>query len=196
MLIAEDIDRATIWLTRQIDTLDIPFLLLLENGHSASALLELASRKFVLISNERAQIEAMVARFAAYLTIPSKTCQDPTPATARLPGDIWVRHGYGDLRIALAEIRSISADKDYAIIKLPTTSLPVRVTLSELEEKLDGREFIRIHRSHIVPAQRIKELRNATRHRYQVQLDDGSILPVGKTYWPKLRDQLDRRTLR
>lgn len=196
VVFADDTDRATIDLTKRIDTLDIPYLLVLEKCHSASALFELASREFVLISNERTQIEATITRFVDYLTDPSKKYRGPTPAAARLPGDIWVRQGYGDRRIALAEIRSISADKDYAIIELPTTSLLVRATLLELEEKLDERDFIRIHRSHIVPAQRIRELRNATRHRHQVQLDDGSIFPVGKTYWPKLRGRLRRGTLR
>ncbi|WP_421785247.1 LytR/AlgR family response regulator transcription factor [Hyphobacterium sp.] len=193
---AEDANRATIDLTKQVDKQGLPYLLVLEKCHSASVLFELASREFVLISQDRIQVESTIERFIGHLTKPDRGYRNDMGQVSRIPGDIWVRQGYGHRRVSLEEIRSISADKDYAIIELPTTSLLVRTTLSELEEKLDARDFIRIHRSHIVPAQRIRELRNATRYRHQVQLDDGTVFPVGKTYWPRLRGHLRKWTIR
>lgn len=194
VMFADDADAATIALAKHVDTHNIPYLLVLGKCSSAQVLFELASREFILISRESPQIEATINRFFDYLVRPEQKYRGPTPAASRLPGDIWVKQGYGDRRIALDDIRSISADKDYALIELPNASLLVRETLTTLEEELSAQDFIRIHRSHIVPARRIREVKNATRHSHQVLLEDGEVFPVGKTYWPLLRKRLRRET--
>jgi len=51
-----------------------------------------------------------------------------------------------------------------------------------------------LNRPGLVPARRIREVKNATRHSHQVLLEDGEVFPVGKTYWPLLRKRLRRET--
>ncbi|WP_394693630.1 LytR/AlgR family response regulator transcription factor [Hyphobacterium sp.] len=196
VIFAADADFETIALAKQVDTRGIPYMLALEKCASAQVLFELASREFILISQERAQIEATITRFLSYLTNPAQNYRNPAPRAAELPGDIWVRQGYADRKIPLNEIRSISADKDYAVIELPNASLLVRATLSTLEDELGAQDFIRIHRSHIIPAHRIQEVKNVTRHSHQVLLDDGEAFPVGKTYWPRVRRRFRGQTRR
>lgn len=196
LILADDADAETIALAKQVDTLGIPYMLALAKCGSAHVLFELASREFLLISREQSQIEATITRFLSYLANPGEKYRGPTPRTAKLPGDIWVRQGYSDRKIPLDEIRSISSDKDYAVIELPSASLLVRATLSTLEDELNAQDFIRIHRSHIIPARRIQQVRNTTRHSHQVLLDDGEAFPVGKTYWPRIRQRFRGQKLR
>ena len=196
LIFADEADSETIGLAKHVDTLDIPYMLALGQCGSAQVLFELASREFILISRDFDQIRATITRFLAYLADPSRKYRGPKSGASQLPGDIWVRQGYAERRISLNEIRSISADKDYAIIELPNASLLVRATLATLEDELNAQDFVRIHRSHIVPARRIREVRNTTRHSHQVRLENGEVFPVGKTYWPRLRKRFRSQLIR
>ncbi|ERJ61300.1 hypothetical protein M472_21330 [Sphingobacterium paucimobilis HER1398] len=51
------------------------------------------------------------------------------------------------------------------------------ITTSEIEQKLDKKLFIRIHKSHIVALDRIVKVSGG-----QIELDTGVILPIGNTY--------------
>lgn len=57
------------------------------------------------------------------------------------------------------------------------------ITTTEIEQKLDKVRFRRIHKSYIVAMSRISKITGG-----QVELDDGTILPIGTTY---RRDLLD-----
>ncbi len=64
----------------------------------------------------------------------------------------------------------------------------VRETLSSFEERLDGRCFVRIHRSVIVNTGRIREMRPHYTGEYSVTLDSGKQLTLSRGY----RRQLHR----
>jgi len=55
-----------------------------------------------------------------------------------------------------------------------------------LEQRLDSRRFLRIHRSTIVNADRIKELRPWFHGEYIVLLKDGTELTLSRTYREKI----------
>ena len=187
LIFADDTDEGTIVLAKYVDTRCIPYMLALKRCTSAQVLFELASRDFILVSRDIAQIKTIVSRFLSSLVTPQNELSNGKSVPSHLSGDIWVRQGYADRKVSLDDIRSITAEKDYVIIELPNSSLLVRATLASLEDELKTRDFIRIHRSHIIPARRIRELKNSTRHSHQVELDDGEVFPVGKTYWTQLR---------
>jgi two-component system LytT family response regulator len=60
--------------------------------------------------------------------------------------------------------------------------LLVRDTLSSFEGRLDGRFFVRIHRSIIVNVARIREMRPHHTGEYQVTLDNGRQLTLSRGY--------------
>jgi two-component system LytT family response regulator len=62
----------------------------------------------------------------------------------------------------------------------------VRVTLTELERRLDPRWFARIHRRLIVRIDRIRELAPRPSGEYRVRLADGASLLSGRTYRGRL----------
>jgi two-component system, LytTR family, response regulator len=60
--------------------------------------------------------------------------------------------------------------------------LLVRDTLSSFEGRLDGRFFVRIHRSIIVNVARIREMRPHHTGEYQVTMDNGKQLTLSRGY--------------
>jgi DNA-binding LytR/AlgR family response regulator len=52
----------------------------------------------------------------------------------------------------------------------------VRMTMKSVEEKLPSKEFVRVHRSFIVPLSRIDKIRNKIIHLQDVEI------PIGNKY--------------
>lgn len=57
-----------------------------------------------------------------------------------------------------------------------------RKTLLELEHTLDPRGFIRVHRSYIVNADRIRHVKPIQKGEFMLTLADGTVLDTGRTY--------------
>ena len=86
------------------------------------------------------------------------------------------------------EIDWIEAAGDYATLHVGKRALPLRETFNSLENRLDSDKFIRIHRSTIVQASRIRDLQTIPNRELRLRLIDGTELKVSRTY----RDRLDR----
>ena len=78
-----------------------------------------------------------------------------------------------------------SAD-NYVKVRVGAAEHLVRTTLQRLESRLDPAHFVRIHRRLIVNLDRIREGRLGVRGDYEVVLQDGSVLPVGRRYRDRL----------
>ena len=72
----------------------------------------------------------------------------------------------------------------------------VAYTLDRLEGMLGG-DFYRTHQSYLVPAGRIKQV-SSTRFgtSYEATLDDGSVVPVSRNKYPKLKEFMMKRSTR
>ena len=70
----------------------------------------------------------------------------------------------------------------------------LRETLSQMEERLDSDQFLRIHRSTIVNLDRVKELQPWFHGEYRVLLQDGTQLLLSRKYREKLRNLLGKET--
>ncbi len=66
----------------------------------------------------------------------------------------------------------------------------VRSTLSDLDERLDPAQFLRIHRSRIVNIDRIREVHPRGSGDSLIVLDDGTELLSSRTYGDRRRDVL------
>jgi two-component system LytT family response regulator len=110
--------------------------------------------------------------------------KNPRPYVSRFPVRIGSR-----IRIVLAdEIEWIAAAGDYAELHGSGRSHLIRETMNSLEEKLDPAQFLRIHRSRIVCARRIRELCPIDNREYLVRLSDGSEHRSSRSY----ADHLER----
>ncbi len=74
------------------------------------------------------------------------------------------------------------AEDDYVRLHVGKIEHLIRKTLSSFESELDPKQFIRIHRSHIVNAGRIKELRPQGQGDYLIVLSDGTQLKLSRSY--------------
>lgn len=89
-----------------------------------------------------------------------------------------------------ADIDWIEAAGNYVKLHSGDDSHLIRETMTALEEKLDPRRFLRIHRSCIVNIDRIKELHPMFKGEYEVLLKDGTKLTLSRTYRSKLQGRL------
>lgn len=99
----------------------------------------------------------------------------------------------GRMRVVpVSEIDYISASGVYAELHVGSETHLVRTSLRALEEQLDPEEFFRIHRSEIVRLDRVELLLRESGGTYQVQLESGEKLPVGRSRREELEGRLGR----
>lgn len=93
------------------------------------------------------------------------------------PQDLFIRAEYSLVKVPISEILYIEGLGDYLKIFVQG-SKPVitRMTMKAITEKLPAREFIRVHRSFIVPFRRIRQVRN------KVIFIDSKEIPIGSSY--------------
>lgn len=111
--------------------------------------------------------------------------QDLSPAK-RLP----VRTDYAIKLIRVEEIDFAIAKDKKVFIRAGGVDLKTYYTLLQLERLLPSEEFVRVHASALVRTDRIEELNFLGNHMYSATLTDGSVLPVGRTYYAELQRRL------
>lgn len=101
---------------------------------------------------------------------------------------ILLRSG-GEIYFVKAEdIDWIEAEGDYMKFHAAGRVHLLRETMAHLEERLDSRRFIRIHRSTIVNIDRVKKLSPSFAGEYAVILHDGTKLRLSRGYHDRLQD--------
>ena len=84
--------------------------------------------------------------------------------------------------VRASDIDWIEAAANYVRLNTRDRGFMLRMTLVEMERRLDPAEFIRIHRSTIVNTSRIKEIRPDAHGDYDVVLVDGRTLKMSRSY--------------
>jgi two-component system LytT family response regulator len=82
--------------------------------------------------------------------------------------------------IEASHVDWISADDYFIKLHAGEKTHLLRMSMNELEEKLDPKTFLRIHRSTIVNFDRVKELRQTTGGEYVVILKTGTELKISR----------------
>lgn len=88
------------------------------------------------------------------------------------------------------EIDWIEAADNYVRVHVGKEVHLMRETLQSLENRLDPGKFLRIHRSHLVNLERIRELRPIFHGDYLVKLGNGTELTLSRNYREKLLEPL------
>lgn len=98
------------------------------------------------------------------------------------------------IRFLLVEnIAWIEAAGVYVTIHAGAEKALYRISLTELEQRLDPRRFLRVHRSVIVNIDRVRQMRVKSHGELEAILDDGSKLPVSRTYRAAIETRLGQR---
>ncbi len=93
--------------------------------------------------------------------------------------------------IPVDEIRYIDSMDDYVMIYTTSGRYMKQKTMKYFESALDSKEFVRIHRSHIVKVDQINEIQQYEKESYVVILHDKTKLKVSKTGYKNLKDVLN-----
>jgi two-component system LytT family response regulator len=108
------------------------------------------------------------------------------------PERLIVRSGGRIIFLRVEEIDWIEAADNYVCLHAGRESHLLRGTMASVEQRLDARKFLRIHRSTIVNLDRVKELAPLFHGDYAVRLRDGTELVLSRNYREKLQEPLGR----
>jgi two-component system LytT family response regulator len=117
--------------------------------------------------------------------------QDLKPAAQRLERFV-IKSGGRVFFVRADEIDWIEAAGNYVKLHVGADAHLFRETMNALESQLDADTFFRIHRSHIVNIERVKELQPWFNGEYVVFLRNGTRLTLSRGYREKLQDRIGR----
>jgi DNA-binding LytR/AlgR family response regulator len=87
------------------------------------------------------------------------------------------------LKIELSEVIYMEALGDFIQLILQTEKFIIRSTMKDLETKLPGKQFLRIHRSYIVNIDKISAIEDTT------LVMGKKMIPIGKSYRSTIMDK-------
>jgi len=128
-------------------------------------------------------------RFAQALDRVRAHLNTATPAEAS-PDRLLVRSGGRLLFVPTDEIDYARAAANYVSLHAGAANHVVRITMTELAQRLPAARFQRIHRSYIVALQALEAIEPAGGGEYVARLRSGRELPVGASFLAALRSRL------
>jgi len=123
-----------------------------------------------------ARVSALLARLDQPSTRPPQMLRR---VVVKEPGRVFF--------IDTREVDWFEAAGNYIRVHTGTESHLIRMTMQALEERLDPRAFVRVHRSTIVNVGRVAELRATFHGEYDVLLRSGAKLAMQRAYHDRLR---------
>lgn len=137
---------------------------------------------------EEALAKAKLKSLAGQVTVPHPA---ELSAAAR---ETWplervvVRDGTKVTFISMDKLDYIQAQDDYVELKTEGRGYLKQQTLASLENQLDPRRFLRVHRSYILALDRLTRLEQGLTDSWTAILKDGAKIPVSKSGYAKLKE--------
>lgn len=116
------------------------------------------SKPFKQLDLQRA-IELTIINMETNVQRPEPSAQKGESETSFVLSDrIFVRHKEKMVKIMIADILYIEADRNYSRIFTRSKEYLLSITLKIMEEKLNARYFLRIHRSYMIGISHVEEV--------------------------------------
>jgi two-component system, LytTR family, response regulator len=109
------------------------------------------------------------------------------PPAQQASSKIAIKSNGRILFIDPSELVVVQAEGNYVLLRQETGSYLLRESISTIAEKLKPYGFVRIHRSALVNASFVRELRPCSTGEYELRLKDGKEFTVTRTYKKNLR---------
>jgi hypothetical protein len=90
---------------------------------------------------------------------------------------LFLKSGTKKLKTPIATVTYIQGLKDYSVIYKDDGKIIVKGSLKMVEELFPEKHFLRIHKSYLVTNSKIKQVESN-----KVVLNDGTVIPVGRSY--------------
>jgi two-component system, LytTR family, response regulator len=94
------------------------------------------------------------------------------------------------LFLPISDIQWIGAEENYARICVGSETHLLRETMTRLEEQLDPKMFMRVHRSAIVNLQFVKEVRSGPPNEFTVVMSNGQKISMSRSYHARIGELL------
>ena len=117
---------------------------------------------------------------------PASTPSSPPPSssTSAPPESVFVKVDGRLVRLTLSDIRWVEAQGDYMMVHTSSKRYLIHSTMKSLDAKLPDDQFVRVHRSHIVRIDQIKDIEDST------LVIDGKVIPIGGSYYDTLIERI------
>ncbi|MDA9563352.1 response regulator [Flavobacteriales bacterium] len=99
---------------------------------------------------------------------------------------VFVKSKSRQVKLNTSDIYYVEALKDYVVINTLNTRYTIHSTMKDIERKLDGGDFIRVHRSFIVRLDKIAAIEQSN----LVLENDKKHVPIGGSYKEELQKRL------
>ena len=96
------------------------------------------------------------------------------------------------LFLPVAEIRWIGAEENYVRLAAGNETHLLRETMTHLEQRLDPRQFLRVHRSFMVNLDYVKEVRTDAEGDAAVIMQDGQRIAMSRNFKSRILDRFRR----
>ena len=105
--------------------------------------------------------------------------RSPAPA---YDAEMWIKQREGFVRVDVDQIRRIEAARDYALIHTANRTHILRITMADLERRLDPSLLLRVHRSAFVRLDTVRRIERNGRNLMRLHTEDGAVIDVGASY--------------
>ncbi len=126
--------------------------------------------------------------------MPEIVAEKPQKQPATYPTTFAVKSGNRVEIVPVESVLWIASSKDYVELHTARSTHLLRETMTSLTQRLDQREFMRVHRSRIVRVDQIRELVPLENGEYRIRLQDGTDHRSGRTYAGVLSEWMFRST--
>lgn len=133
------------------------------------------------VSRAQKQHQGRRARQEPAAPSPPAAAAEPGPAP---PDSVFVKVDGRLIRLALSDIRWVEAQGDYMMVHTVNKRYLIHSTMKGLDAKLPDDQFVRVHRSHIVRIDQIKDIQDST------LVIDGKVIPIGGSYYDALIERI------
>ena len=113
-----------------------------------------------------------------------------TKKTDDYSNNLFVQKSEKLVNLPVQNIIHLEASKDYTIISTKTEQFVSSSGISKLEEKLDPKIFIRIHRSTIINLLKLVDLEKFGSGNLAARMDNGKTFTVSRSYAKSIRDRI------
>ena len=100
---------------------------------------------------------------------------------------LFIRTGGNLVPLPVGDVAWFEADGDYVIAHTARNNHTLHLSLNRLEQRLDAKRFLRIHRAHIVNFDHVRAFKRDLRGNLEAEMVDGYRLPVSRTRAQELR---------
>jgi len=157
--------------------------------HAVSAF-EVGAVDYLLKPFGRSRLSAAMERVRAAIGEPVGVGALERLAGALTSGPItrlFVRTGGSLVPLLITEVAWFEADGDYVMAHTARARHALNLTLSRLEERLDPKRFVRVHRAHIVNLDHVRAFKRDSGGNLEAELVNGRRVPVSRARAQELR---------